>query len=211
MRSPRRILGACLVTGGLLFSVVAAQTPAPLPAGGWPPGFGHCCVPHNGSVGCKHLGCQAVVCGIDSFCCETDWDGVCSYYAAIYCPSLCVLGDNDCCYERTTAGCSDQACEELVCADDAPCCQSAWDDRCILGPDGNTWITGENLCVDLCNFFADCARDFILDLDDYAVFSQCITGVDQEPASENCKCADLDGDGDVDAIDWSVLQVVLGE
>jgi hypothetical protein len=45
-------------------------------------GAGACdCGEGNGSAGCTDPACEADVCAIDSFCCNTDWDSVCAFEA----------------------------------------------------------------------------------------------------------------------------------
>ena len=41
------------------------------------PGSGDCCI-SNGSPGCNNAACEAAVCAIDPFCCNTSWDGICA-------------------------------------------------------------------------------------------------------------------------------------
>lgn len=44
-----------------------------------------CCI-NNGGLGCDNLECQNFICGIDSYCCEVEWDGICADEAQQYCP-----------------------------------------------------------------------------------------------------------------------------
>lgn len=55
------------------------------------------------------------------------------------------------------------------------------------------------------DFTGDVNRDGNIDLADHATLSGCLTGP-QTPCSEPCRRSDIDGDGDVDLKDWSVLQ-----
>ena len=48
----------------------------------------NCCFP-NGGTGCDNVACQDAVCGIDAFCCNTEWDGILAGEAAELCPNLC--------------------------------------------------------------------------------------------------------------------------
>ncbi|MCH8006801.1 MAG: FG-GAP repeat protein, partial [Planctomycetes bacterium] len=51
----------------------------------------NCCVFSGvGGPGCDDPVCEAAVCAIDPFCCETQWDGLCANQAAVLCPDLCV-------------------------------------------------------------------------------------------------------------------------
>ena len=45
--------------------------------GGGGGGTGACCAP-NGSPGCEDSECQSLICNADPFCCDTEWDQVCS-------------------------------------------------------------------------------------------------------------------------------------
>jgi hypothetical protein len=44
-------------------------------------GSGNCCIA-NGGLGCEDDVCEASVCALDPFCCETAWDGICAGEAA---------------------------------------------------------------------------------------------------------------------------------
>ena len=76
--------------------------------------------------------CVTSVCDADSFCCETDWDG------------LCVDQAVDLCAECTGGGCAHDECQTggpleedcspcamAVCADDSFCCTNNWDSFCV--------------------------------------------------------------------------------
>ncbi len=41
------------------------------------PGDGDCCVA-NGTPGCEDAECEALVCAIDRFCCDSEWDDLCA-------------------------------------------------------------------------------------------------------------------------------------
>lgn len=56
------------------------EPPPPPP----PPGEGDCCEVHN-TPGCNDPDCEAAVCAIDNFCCETGWDGFCVQLAIENC------------------------------------------------------------------------------------------------------------------------------
>jgi hypothetical protein len=53
-----------------------------------------CCFPH-GSVGCEDPACEALVCEVDPFCCDTEWDTLCADEAADLCGDLCSLAVTD--------------------------------------------------------------------------------------------------------------------
>jgi hypothetical protein len=51
--------------------------------GGGDPPVEHCnCCDAHGGLGCDNAECEALVCGIDSFCCSVMWDSVCAGEAA---------------------------------------------------------------------------------------------------------------------------------
>lgn len=54
----------------------------------------------------------------------------------------------------------------------------------------------------------DCDRNGIVQLDDFACFTNCFTGGSGPPAAE-CTLFDLDSDGDVDGDDYGNFQVQL--
>ncbi len=64
----------------------------------------NCCFPHGGQ-GCDDPACEAAVCAVDPFCCDTAWDGICAEEAQDLCGDLCsgsggvtcVGGDDDSC------------------------------------------------------------------------------------------------------------------
>lgn len=47
-----------------------------------------CCVVHP-STGCDDALCEAAVCGVDDYCCDVTWDGICALEAEMFCPTLC--------------------------------------------------------------------------------------------------------------------------
>lgn len=90
---------------------------------------GPCCVA-NGTPGCSDPACTAEVCAADAFCCDVQWDGLCSGAAAMNCeicttPDVCGngtldgkeqcdgldFGDQTCAdfdFDGGTLGCSDE-------------------------------------------------------------------------------------------------------
>ncbi len=99
----------------------------------------NCCVP-NGGLGCDDPECEAIVCGVDPFCCDTAWDSICAdeaqqlcgdLCASVFCPQICGPGNpNGCCSPNGTPGCDDSDCCDAVCAIDPFCCDVAWDSIC---------------------------------------------------------------------------------
>ena len=118
-------------------------------------GEGDCCHP-NATPGCEDAAIADCVCAKDMFCCESEWDSFCVDQVTefgcgdcgdaagcgdgtcavdedcIVCPEDCGFcpGEGDCCLGNGTPGCQDKAIQDCVCAEDAFCCQSEWDDIC---------------------------------------------------------------------------------
>jgi hypothetical protein len=78
------------------------------------------------------------VCAIDPFCCDTEWDSICTDEAQAEplcdegaCTFTCgAPGSGDCCADHGTPGCDDEDCCAAVCAIDPFCCDTAWDGIC---------------------------------------------------------------------------------
>lgn len=91
-----------------------------------------CCI--TGDAGCDDDAVEACVCAADSFCCETMWDATCvATVGSQLCAPSCDPDDLDgpCCEENTEGGCEVNTVETCVCAMDALCCSTAWDQFCI--------------------------------------------------------------------------------
>jgi len=110
-----------------------------------------CCAGGDG-IGCNDADCETIVCGVDPFCCDTEWDEMCDGEAVSLC--ACCAGDGiadacdncplvpnpdqedgepatcNCCRGGDQAGCNDSACEVAVCQVDSFCCNVAWDPSC---------------------------------------------------------------------------------
>ncbi len=59
---------------------------------------GDCCASHIPDGGCERVFCCEIVCELDSFCCDGEWDGICADMALVNCPNICVcdsFGDFD--------------------------------------------------------------------------------------------------------------------
>ena len=98
------------------------------------PGEGACGVEHGG-LGCSDESCCNAVCAVDSVCCLDNWDDVCVQEASALCNggfNSCVTGVGPCTVARTTPGCSDGDCCNLVCQSDTYCCLTEWDDECVM-------------------------------------------------------------------------------
>jgi len=100
------------------------------------------CTPSTGSCsearplegGCNDVGCCEKVCALDSYCCDTEWDGVCVNEAAGLCSgsfSACARGAGACTEANGTAGCAEIDCCNTVCPQDPFCCLNDWDNTCV--------------------------------------------------------------------------------
>ncbi len=83
-----------------------------------------------GGPGCSDEACCELVCGLDPFCCETSWDGICVDLATDLCDGCGNANAGDCCSGNGTQYCNDLACCEAVCALDPFCCDTQWDGIC---------------------------------------------------------------------------------
>lgn len=99
---------------------------------------GDCCIANPGTTGCLDIDCCTTVCALDAFCCDTEWDQTCADAALVNCV-LCGGGGGgggcgtggDCCVANPgTLGCMDVDCCTAVCAADAYCCTTEWDQIC---------------------------------------------------------------------------------
>ena len=131
------------------------------------------------------------------------------------CAALCHCGApdaGDCCDPAGTGsrGCSDAACCAAVCAADNFCCDNTWDSNCAVGFDAarpGSLVLCENLCA--CPFTCgDADGSNVVDLRDVANFFDCFAPLPQ-PWSD-CQCADLNLDGSVDQMDYSIFIDLIG-
>ncbi|MCA9292171.1 MAG: hypothetical protein KDA25_13645 [Phycisphaerales bacterium] len=83
----------------------------------------------NGTPGCDDVDCCNIVCAVDPFCCDTEWDGICAGEAADLC-GPCNPNAGPCDAPNGTPGCDDPFCCETVCAIDSFCCDVEWDQAC---------------------------------------------------------------------------------
>ncbi len=106
---------------------------------------GSCLVAHA-NPGCDSATCCATICGLDPFCCATQWDTGCAQFAGSFCDgSAGTCGDpgaGGCDTPHPTGACSDASCCNAVCAVDPTCCSSAWDLFCV--------IIADDICVAGC-------------------------------------------------------------
>jgi hypothetical protein len=165
-------------------------------------GEGDCCLPHGGP-GCELSACEACVCDVDDFCCDSsigEWDRGCVDLASRpdLCAAVCTCEPlSDCCFGRDdAAGCDEQPCEECVCDIDDFCCSTdppgLWDEGCAeisRNPDECGFACS---CSPACD--GDCRGDGQVTVDEL------ITSVDiamggGDPAI--CPRADTDANGAV--------------
>ncbi len=95
-----------------------------------------CCTAH-GTPYCSNPGCCAIVCALDPYCCNTQWDGICAGEAIANCatcgtaaPTSCDNSDDSCCVAHPAPFCSNPGCCAIVCALDPYCCSNQWDSIC---------------------------------------------------------------------------------
>lgn len=97
------------------------------------PSVGGCCDAAGENPGCGDPQCEACVCDLDAFCCNTAWDDICVGEANVDCPFDCncpLLAD--CCLSPgTLPRCDNPGCEACVCTLDDFCCEVAWDAPCV--------------------------------------------------------------------------------
>ncbi|MBL4688611.1 MAG: hypothetical protein JKY37_28750 [Nannocystaceae bacterium] len=89
---------------------------------------GDCCEP-GFFGGCDDDACETLVCAVDPECCTGQWDAIC---ALNYAPTLCAqcAEPDSCCFPQKDGGCNDPMCETDVCAIDASCCDTEWNQAC---------------------------------------------------------------------------------
>lgn len=92
--------------------------------------FGGSCCSASEDPGCLEDEISACVCASDPYCCMVAWDQVCVDLIAEHGCGDCTNGLPDCCIVDDTPGCDDAATQDCVCASDAFCCETAWDELC---------------------------------------------------------------------------------
>lgn len=111
--------------------VVEAETTCNVFCGCVPPPQGDCCT-ESEAPGCTNPTCEACVCNLDAFCCDTAWDTICVAEAEVDCAAdcNCAPAPNDCCVTHESGGCDEPDCEACVCTIDLFCCAVSWDEVC---------------------------------------------------------------------------------
>ena len=120
---------------------------------------GDCCNKKGtGTPYCNDAECCEVVCAIDAFCCENEWDPSCALQAATSCncdggggnEGCGEAGTGNCCEATGTPYCDDQVCCDAICAADAFCCETEWDQICAdaaaMSPDCDCGGGGDPAC-----------------------------------------------------------------
>lgn len=95
-------------------------------------GGGACCDAQD-RAGCGDASIEACVCADEPFCCDVQWDVVCTVQSVLLGCTTCpgIGGGGDCCAAHGNPGCDDDQVEQCVCNEDYVCCVDAWDDICV--------------------------------------------------------------------------------
>ena len=75
--------------------------------------------------------CATTVCDADAFCCANAWDSRCVTESSLLCGLECAECTHDLCQAGGPLSSTCDPCVAAVCASDAYCCGSSWDDRCV--------------------------------------------------------------------------------
>lgn len=113
------------------------------------PGTGNCFV-DNGTPGCQDGNTCGLVCAIDPFCCDTEWDDTCAELAdgLVNGFDVCGPGNGTCFAANGTPGCEDATCCQGICEQDPFCCLLEWDGLCA------------GAVPPICGLFAACVNGF---------------------------------------------------
>lgn len=99
------------------------------------------CFAANATPGCDDTECCEVVCALDPFCCDVQWDGVCAEQAMLsqacghgdsVCSEIAGMPGAECCDSHGGIGCSQFQCCMCVCDLDPFCCEVEWDEICAF-------------------------------------------------------------------------------
>jgi hypothetical protein len=161
--------------------------------------------------------CATTVCAEDSFCCESEWDDVCVGEAEQLCGLDC--GIEDCSHDLCSVGeplaptCD--PCVEAVCASNAECCTTSWDQECVDQADALCGLQcapgscGDGVCDDEsescetcpvdCGECGGCAHDV------------CETGVALDPSCSECVASVCAADSFCCEVEWDSICVAEAE
>ncbi|MBC24180.1 MAG: hypothetical protein CMJ32_09735 [Phycisphaerae bacterium] len=95
-------------------------------------GGGSNCFEVHPEPGCDDPACETAVCEFNPLCCKVEWDADCVASALDLCGGGgggCP-GEGDCCVANGSPACDDAECCETICAADAFCCETEWDQLC---------------------------------------------------------------------------------
>lgn len=113
------------------------------------PDVAGCCTPHP-DPSCADEAIAACVCAGDPYCCDIAWDQVCVDSVTATGCGTCDGEDAedaepvaDCCTPMGGPGCPDPELEACVCAFDAFCCETLWDELCADGAVGYCGACGD--------------------------------------------------------------------
>jgi hypothetical protein len=163
---------------------------------------------------CNDEDCCNMVCSVDAFCCNVQWDAACVIEATQMClTEYCGAPGGHSCFVGGEPYCNDAACCNTVCAIDPFCCENAWDSLCVTeafinclgcgdpttgscyathGPACDDWGCCQTVCsVDM--FCCDVQWDIV-----------CVNEAVQLCGAPPCP-ADIDGDGIVGPADLATL------
>jgi len=113
------------------------------------PGTGSCNLAHA-TRGCDNEDCCNLVCNIDPFCCNVQWDQACVDQAAMVCrtPGTCNPNAGPCNDLNGTPGCDDEVCCAAVCRFESFCCDNEWDAFCVAVAAFACGLPSGACCVD---------------------------------------------------------------
>jgi hypothetical protein len=110
---------------------------------GNPQTTGDCCVGGT-NPGCSNPSIEQCVCAQDDYCCTTEWNDLCvdevDQFGCGSCGGSSAASGSSggnpqgaCCLPSAGPRCfDDPSVEQCVCSQDAYCCQTAWDDTCVM-------------------------------------------------------------------------------
>jgi hypothetical protein len=149
------------------------------------------CFSVHATPGCDDENCCSLVCDLDPFCCDVEWDQLCKDSANLNCGG-CGLPSNGSCYcAHPTPGCNDPECCRVVCEADPFCCEVEWDGICVSAA------------------FATCGCPFDSDLN--GVIDAADLAVFLGAWGTNICPFDADSSGTVDGADLAILLGAWGD
>lgn len=158
------------------------------------PGQGSCLSAHQ-NKGCENVECCQLVCSVDPFCCQSQWDSYCADEGWAYCAASCAGPlAGDCLAAHADPACIDGDCCTTVCTADSFCCEQQWDDVCAqeayaacvvacggslagdcLAPHENPSCNDGGCCDDVCAFDGYCCQSQWDDVCAQEAWDTCVT------------------------------------